>query len=106
MTHEQFRKTKKWRDFRQKMRKKHKYDYVTGSPLTKTWNLHHLNPLEYELLEDDYFACLNYETHQCLHWLWGYENQRRDWRARLSKLKELCEKMDSCINIQDRGNVA
>lgn len=93
-SHAAFRKTSQWRQFRQRMKSKHKVDYVTGSPLTPTFNLHHLNPYEYENLGEELFVCLNFQTHDFLHFLFGYENGRRDWRARLKKLEELCELME------------
>lgn len=92
--HSAFRKTSTWKQFRQKMKRKSKVDYVTGSPLTATFNLHHLNPYEYENLSEEMFATLNFQTHDLLHFLWGYEDSRRPWRERLKKLAELCELMD------------
>ncbi len=93
----QFRRSKEWTTFRQRMKKKQKYDYVTGSPLAKGFNLHHLreDPKLYSDISDDsMFVCLNNMSHSCLHFLWGDETRRYDWKQRLQRLRELCELMD------------
>lgn len=93
-THEQFRRSSTWKQFRQRMKSKYKKDYVTGSPLTKTFNLHHLNAWDYENLSEEMFARLNFQTHDVVHWIGGYEERPRDWRGRIKKLTKLCELMD------------
>lgn len=94
-THAAFRKTSKWRQFRQRMRKKQRVDWVTGSPLSSTWNLHHLNPWDYENLSEEMFVGLNFQTHEVIHWFWGYEDAPRDWKKRIKKVTELLELMDT-----------
>ena len=89
-----FRQTKKWKEFRQKMRDRDKVDYVTGAKLTRLFNLHHLKMTNIEeeytdISDDSEFICLNPLTHKCLHFLWG-----KDWRKRLQKISELLEIMD------------
>ena len=89
-----FRQSKKWREFRQRMRERDVKDYVTGSKLTKMFNLHHLlitsDEAEYtDLTDENKFICLNNKTHDCLHFLWG-----KDWRERYRKMGELLELMD------------
>ena len=38
-----FRATKCWKEFRERIRKKTKIDYLTGKPLHGKWELHHLD---------------------------------------------------------------
>lgn len=92
-----FRRSKEWATFRQRMKKKQKYDYVTGSPLAKGFNLHHLceDPKQYSDISDEArFVCLNSTSHVVIHYLWGDGKRRYNWKERLQKLKELCEAMD------------
>ncbi len=92
-----FRRSKAWKTFREKLRKKQKTDPITGSPLQKNCNCHHgdENPAHYEDISDDSkFICLNSMTHTCVHFLWGDAQRRNDWRTRLQRLKEICEWMD------------
>lgn len=92
-----FRRSKAWKTFREKLRKKQKKDYVTGSPLSKTCNCHHgdLRPENYSDISDESkFICLNQATHECLHRIYGDGKNRYDWRERIKKLTELCEWMD------------
>ena len=93
-----FRRSKVWANFRQKIRKKQKYDYVTGSPLAKSFNLHHLSedPKKYSDISDEtMFVGLNSTTHTVIHFIWGDGKRRYNWKERLQKLKELCEMMDA-----------
>lgn len=93
-----FRRSKAWSNFRLKLRKKQKYDYVTGSPLAKNANCHHLceDPKQYEDISDEErFVMLNSTSHTVIHYLWGDGKRRYDWKERLQKLKELCEMMDA-----------
>lgn len=96
-----FRRSKAWKTFREKLRKKQKKDPVTGSPLTKTCTCHHLdeNPKNYDNIEDESkFICLNNMTHSVLHFCWGDAQKRNDWKERIKKLTELCELMDEINN--------
>lgn len=92
-----FRRSKQWKTFRQKIRKNQKNDPVTGSKLTKQYNLHHLdlNPKNYTNIEDEtHFIGLNPTTHECLHFLFGDGQRKFDWRKRLKRLEELCILME------------
>lgn len=92
-----FRRSKAWKTFREKLKKNQKKDPVTGSPLQKNCNCHHLceDPSKYDDISDDSkFICLNSMSHQCIHFLWGDAQRRNDWRTRLQRLKEICELMD------------
>ena len=50
-----FRRSKEWHTFREKKRKEQKTDPITGSPLTKQFNLHHLDldPKHYTDIEKE-----------------------------------------------------
>lgn len=71
-----FRKTSKWKNWRKYMKSKRKVDEVTGKPLYKGWQLHHLDMRDehYEELYEDRFCCLNRKTHDMIHWLYRYDN--------------------------------
>ena len=92
-----FRRSKEWSTFRNKIKKKQKVDPVTGNPLVKGFNLHHrdFNPKNYEDISDENkFVALNPQTHECLHFIYGSGEHRKDWRTILKRLAEQCELMD------------
>lgn len=96
-----FRRSKVWKTFREKLRKMQKKDPVTGSPLMKNCNCHHLceDPTKYtDISDDSKFICLNSMTHTCVHFLWGDAQKQNDWKTRLQRLKEICELMDEINN--------
>lgn len=70
-----FRRSKKWLDFRKKMRKKQSTDPITNYPLRAGCNLHHknLNPNNYQdISNESHFIFLNKQTHETIHWLYNY----------------------------------
>lgn len=73
---DKFRQSKAWKDWRKTCYNYYKgKDYVTGKPLYKGYNLHHLdNKLEnYSNLDDEErFLPLNSKTHAFIEWLWTY----------------------------------
>lgn len=86
-----FRASKKWRDFRDKIRHEQKVDPVTGSKLTRCANLHHmdLNADHYEDLSDEsHFVFLNRKTHDTIHYF-----AHKDWRHRIEVMTKLLERM-------------
>lgn len=98
-----FRRSKPWHDLRMRTKKKQKYDYVTGSPLTPTYNLHHIceDPERYSDISDEsLFVGLNSTSHTCIHFLWGDGKRRFNWKERLERLKELCERMDEVNGVE------
>lgn len=100
-----FRRSKQWATFRTKIKKSQKTDPVTGSPLAKGFNLHHLdeNPEHYtDISDESHFIGLNSTTHTVLHFLWGDGVRRYDWKTRLERLKELCELMDEINDINNK----
>lgn len=70
-----FRTTAKWKRFRVYIKKKYdNKDAITGKPLYKGWNLHHLQESKYDDLSEEKFLPLNKTTHKVVHWLERYEN--------------------------------
>lgn len=70
-----FRASAKWKRFRAYMKAKYKKDFITGFPLRKGWNLHHLdlNEDNYEnTTNESHFLCLNKQTHETVHNLYRY----------------------------------
>lgn len=63
------RKSKEWKEFRDKKFKEQKTDPITGKKLQKCANLHHrcLDVEQYHILEDDRFVLLNRQSHSLLH---------------------------------------
>lgn len=108
-----FRKTQKWKDFRRKFyiketktlkngKKKDvpNVDPITLQPLTKTFNLHHmdLDPRHYTSLDAANFRPLRTQSHEVLHWLYSY--YRKD-PAILDRLKTLLDEMCRLNNNRD-----
>lgn len=91
-----FRATKKWKEFRDYMRKKQIIDPVTGQKLTRMANLHHcdLDEANYEdLSNEDNFVFLNHMTHKCVHFLFS-KSKPKQWRERIERLIPILEKME------------
>lgn len=89
-----FRQTKRWKEFRKRMKERDQTDFVTGAKLTPLFNLHHLRMTSKEeeycdISNEDNFICLNQLTHKCLHFLWG-----KDWKKRWERIGQLLERMD------------
>lgn len=100
-----FRQRKEWKQFRETMRKLNKVDFLTGSKLTKTYNLHHLDFHEenYTNLVKENFLTLNNQSHDCWHQIYGDPRHRKDWRKIMKLLEEsfvLADKLngDLCEN--------
>lgn len=87
-----FRQSSKWKSWRKYLKGKRKVDEITGAPLYKGWQCHHLDmrPENYEDLREEKFICVNRQTHQMIHWLFRY----RDWKRVLFKLSKLMTEMD------------
>jgi len=91
-----FRKSKKWKTFREEIRKTQKIDPVTGSKLTRRATVHHLdlNIDNYEKVSMERQVMLNPETHSVLHYFYGNERNTYNWRDRIDAIVKLCELMD------------
>lgn len=93
----QFRRTKEWKDFRDKIKKKQKKDPITDKPLTKNYNLHHLDldSNHYtDISNETHFIGLNNQTHDVVHFFFGDGRVKKDWRNRVEKLVEILEIME------------
>lgn len=92
-----FRRTKAWKDLREKKKKEQKNDPITLKPLSKTYNLHHLNcdATQYtNISNEEHFIGLNSNSHDLVHFLWGNERCRKDWRQMIERLIQVLELMD------------
>ena len=100
---DKIRKSNEWKEFRAKKLEEQKTDPVTGKKIQKGANLHHrcLDVNQYHILEDDRFVLLNRQTHEVLHWIYGDERHKKDWKMILANLKEQCELMDKYNNINN-----
>lgn len=98
-----FRQRKVWTEFRREMRKLRKVDPITGSKLTKTYNLHHLsqNSKYYCKLDPDRFECLNNQTHDVVHAIFGCEGKLKNWRLIVLRLITVLKKMEKLTRQDD-----
>lgn len=87
------RATKEWQEFRKEMYERSGgIDRITGKPLRKGWQLHHLdlNPDNYAILDSDKFVCVNRTTHEMIHWLFRY---RSNWKQCMCNLADVIGEM-------------
>lgn len=87
-----FRQTAVWKKFRQLLRKKRKVDFITGKPLYKGFQLHHLDMHldNYKDLNEDNYLTLNKSSHELLHWGFRYN----DWEFLLIRIAHAWLEMD------------
>lgn len=80
-----FRKTKNWKDFKNKMDKLQPMDQLTNKKLSKRHQLHHLNldPKKYTELKEENFTNLNPESHKVIHWIYSRYCRDPKFMARL-----------------------
>lgn len=89
-----FRQTKEWKEFRIKIAEKQdKKDIITGKPLRKCYNCHHLDMSaeNYDKLIEENFVALNKQTHEALHFLFRY--YQKDPTI-LDRLKTILDRMN------------
>lgn len=86
MNKTKFRNTKQWKEFRLKLKRERKIDYITQKPLRKGFNCHHkdMNPANYENLNPENFEVLNKNTHKIVHEIFRY----KDWRGYFKTIKK------------------
>lgn len=92
-----FRKTARWKNFRKELKKKQKVDPITGSRLTTSAQCHHLclKLEEYEVIGEDRQIMCNNLSHDIIHFFFGDENKRHDWRKRVENLVSILERMEA-----------
>lgn len=93
-----FRATSKWKNFRKKMKAEQKVCQLTGRPLLKGWNLHHLDLREenYEIIKDkSRFVCLNKKSHEFIHFIYNYYKNDKDVIKRLVQILDRMKEVNS-----------
>ena len=89
-----FRQSAKWLKFRKYIQKKFgNKDAISGFPLRKGWNLHHISLDEgkYEdITNEDNFIPLNKQLHEVLHICYKYQSKDSGF---LDRLKYFVDKM-------------
>lgn len=92
-----FRQTKAWKEFRNSIRKKIKFDFLTGKKLTGKWELHHLDldSNNYQVLEEENFIPLNSRSHSTIHFLYSYYSKDPEI---IDRLKVILDKMKEINN--------
>ena len=94
-----FRSSKAWSEFRHVMYERaERKCAVTGSRLTKLWQLHHMDLREenYEKLDPENFVCLSWNMHKVVHMLF-VKSRPREWRARLLRLIPILKRMEQLL---------
>ena len=88
-----FRQTKEWKTFRIRIaEKQNKKDIITGKPLRKGYNCHHLDMSAEncdKLIEENFIA-VNKQTHETIHTLFRYYKNDKDI---LNRMKQVLDKM-------------
>ena len=93
-----FRKSDEWHALKAKCRLHTSTDFVTKAPLSRTWNLHHLDlrVQHYDRLDDiNRFMPLNKKTHEMIHEL--YKLYSKDHKV-LDRIKLVLDKMEEYTN--------
>lgn len=70
-----FRRSPEWKSFRKHMAELYdNKDAITGKPLRKGWNLHHLDMSieNYQSLDEDKFIPVNKACHELIHTVFRY----------------------------------
>lgn len=69
-------------------------DAITGKPLRKGWNLHHLDMAveNYKDLDDDKFIPLNKKSHEMLHQVFRYSYAIEQLIQYVQKMEEINKK--------------
>ncbi len=88
-----FRRSKEWKTFRIKIAEKQdNKDIITGKPLRKCYNCHHLDMSaeNYDQLTEENFIAVNKTTHETIHALFRYYKNDKDI---LNRIKQVLDKM-------------
>lgn len=95
-----FRRSKVWKDFRIKMKQIYKVDCITHKPLSKRFQLHHLDldSTHYTNLDMNNFVCTNPQSHEIIHIL--YSRYIKDPQS-LDRLVDLIKRMAELNQYKD-----
>jgi hypothetical protein len=111
-----FRKTKIWTSFRKLFENKgvkkfkngkekpiKEVDFLTGNPLKKGFNLHHmrLDPRLYTDLEKEFFIPLNSQSHDVLHWIHTQRCKDPKFMERLIELSDRMYELNEGKDVKD-----
>lgn len=111
-----FRRTKAWVEFRKTFEnvgtKKFKNgkekpikatDFLTGNPLKKGFNLHHmrLDSRLYTDLDSEYFIPLNMQSHDVIHWIHTQRCKDPDFMKRLVELSDRMYEINEGKDVKD-----
>lgn len=96
-----FRQSSVWKHFRYILKKERKVDQITGKPLYKGFQVHHLDMSlqNYKDLNPDKFRTYNRTTHEVIHWLYKYPN----WEEVLENISRDLKIMDN-LNHRQKEN--
>lgn len=97
------RKTKEWKEFRENLIEEQKTDPITGKKLQRGCNCHHLDLdiNHYDQINNERQVMLNRQSHEVVHFFYGDERHKKDWRSMVKGLIEVLERMDSYNNINN-----
>lgn len=92
-----FRQTSVWKKFRQKLKTQRKVDFITGKPLHKGFQIHHLDMslANYKDLNPDNYLTVNRTSHELIHFLFRY----KDWKEILKRIYIALERMEE-LNVR------
>jgi len=111
---QKFRMSTLWKNFPAKMKRKAQgFDWLTKQPLTKTWNLHHLDMRDKNytnISNPERFMPLNESTHDFIHWLYRIWLKDNNVLVRLNVLMHRMYEYNhdtpkSLINSSDAENI-
>ena len=94
-----FRASKRWKEFRDRIKEERKVCEITGAKLTKMWQLHHclLDETKYEdLSHEENFCALSWNMHKCVHFLFC-KSKPKEWRKRVLNLIKILKKMEKLM---------
>lgn len=91
------RKSKEWKEFRKNLIEKQKVSFISQKKLTKGANCHHLdlNVEHYDIFDEEHQVMLNRKDHELIHYVYGDERHKKDWKQMIERLTLLCEMMDN-----------
>lgn len=93
---EKVRKSKAWLEFRDSLIKEQQIDPITGKKLQKGCNCHHrcLDIEQYDKLSNERQVMLNRQSHAVIHFFYGDERHKKNWRLMVKNLIKELESMD------------